>query len=26
VVDWVLSNVKVEDKPTDFDELMSTSK
>ena len=26
VVDWALSNVKVEDKPTDFDELMSTNK
>jgi trigger factor len=26
VVDWVLSKVKVEDKPADFDELMGTSK
>jgi trigger factor len=26
VVDWVLSKVKVEDKPTEFDELMGASK
>jgi trigger factor len=26
VVDWVLSKVKVEDKPTDFDELMGGAK